>query len=124
MPSKVVQGVEQLDCGDVRVEEGGGETGAPVRERLPESLSNVVSWGLFVKHGNHLHVKLGGEGKQPFLAVQEEESTGASPRVKDPSLVLSLVKLPPVSQPQGRYVICTIVKCKVTSLGKPHCFKG
>ena len=89
VPSKAVQGVELLDCGDVRVEEGGGETSAPVRERLPESLSNVVSWGLFVKYGNHLHVRLGGEGKQPFLAVQEEESTGASPIVKDPSLVTS-----------------------------------
>ena len=89
MPSKAVQGVEQLDCGDVRVEEGGGETGAPVRERLPESLSNVVSWSLFVKHRNYLHVRIGGEGKQSFLEVQEEESTGASPIVKDPSLVTS-----------------------------------
>ena len=87
-----MQGVEQLDCRDLRVEEGAGEAGPPVGERLPESLrgekgSMRRNWGYLCNMGitctggkreegdNHL-LQLRRKQAQSHLQAEESMESG------------------------------------------------
>ena len=75
-----VQGVEQRDCRDVGVEEGGREAGPPVGEGLPESLRGEnTRIGRSLQHENHLHARKGGGGRRPSPAAQEGAGGEPSP---------------------------------------------